>query len=243
MTTRRPSAFAHAAALVRLALGGAAFASATTGCGSSASSPHAEGEPDRAAACANANEPLHPLIVEWPATRKVTLDGVSRKGVVIVALSGCDLTVVTGCHAAGGYEANDSKPDHQHIEMKDEHDLFAFMPIAPPKIGATLRSGKSLVLDYTIAGARSFSGTSVKPEGDCTGATHYVKRIELGAYTLDTKASAEAGVNADLGGLGAGGLHQESDQRHKGSGDPARCESDPKSAGCDAPVRLELAPL
>lgn len=201
------------------------------------------GGAESAAKCSNAADPLHPLIVDWPATHKVALDGASQRGVVMVTLAGCSLRVVNGCRADGRYQLEEEEPNPQHVEMKDEHDLLSFLPISAPQLSGTFRSGKSLVLDYTIVAERTFEGGKVVPSGDCGEATHFVKRIELGAYVLSQKASAEAGAHADIGPLDAGGTHQESDERRKASGDPDKCKSEPKDASCRAPVRLELVPL
>ncbi len=193
--------------------------------------------------CKQAKDPLHPLIVEWSAANKVALDSASRRGIVIVSLDGCNLRVVTGCAASGAYDTQSSKPDRHSLELKDRNDLFAFLPLAAPRLGASFASGKTFVLDYVTVGERAVSKNDVDVSGDCAGATHFVKRIRFGAYSLAAGADAKAEAAAEIGPLTAGGTHQESDRREKASGDPSKCEGAPDDPSCQAPVQLELVAL
>lgn len=222
------------AALTALALG-------MMGCGPSVIS--VDSVPKEMAACKGAKDPLHPLVVEWSAAEKVSLDGASRRGLVAVAFDGCSLRVVRGCDVRGSYAESDVTPDRKKAEMHDRDDLFAILPLAAPKLGASLTAGKSLALDYVVVAERASDASSVETSGDCADATHWVKKIRLGAYSLDMQSNANAEAHADLGPLTAGGTHQEADARSKSSGDPAACEASPKDDRCRAPVALELVPL
>lgn len=211
-------------------------------CGSAPVSADAPRAP-RGAACEGAKDPLHPFIVTWSAANKVGLDAASRRGVVAVAYEGCALRVVGACEIAGHYEETATKPERRTIAMHDEKELLATLPLSAPQLGAGFASGDSLVLDSVVVSERTVRDGPIELSGDCGGATHYVKSIRLGAYTLESRADASASAHADLGPLTAGGSRTESDSRRKASGDPAACEAAPTNPSCAAPVALELVPI
>ena len=194
--------------------------------------------------CRLAKDPLNPLIVEWPGTNKVALDAESRRGVVIVKFDGCsNLKVLTQCEAKGTYEAETVTPARDKMEIKNKNDLFALLPVGALSLGGDVDAGTSFLLDYVAVGQREYKGGSPDTNGICDGATHYVRRITIGAYSLDAEAGGNANAGVNVGKIGIGGSHEESDKRHKASGDPSKCESDPTTTGCNAPIQLELTPL
>ena len=179
---------------IRRTLRGAAFGVglACAGCGLGTLQAPNIAEPGLGPNCKQAKDPLHPLIVEWSAANKVALDSASRRGVVVVSLDGCSLRIVSGCQASGTYDAVSTKPERHSLELKDRNDLFAFLPLAAPRLGGSFSSGKSLLLDYVTVGERAIATESVALTGDCAGATHFAKRVYLGAYSLDSRADAKA---------------------------------------------------
>jgi hypothetical protein len=194
--------------------------------------------------CKLARDPLNPLIVEWPGTNKVGLDSQSRRGVVIVNFDGCSsLKVLTQCEAKGTYEAETVTPARDKMEIKNQNDLFALLPLGAGSLGGAVDSGTMFSLDYVAVGQREYKGDAPSTTGICDGATHYVRRITIGAYSLDAEAAGKANGGANAGGIGIGASHDESDKRHKASGDPSKCEQDPAATGCNAPIQLELTPL
>ena len=82
------------------------------GCGAPALSARSAAAPTVAdtgvvATCAATKDPLHPLIVEWPAASRAELEAAAQRGAVVVSYAGCTLKVLTGCHAPGA-DAYDS---------------------------------------------------------------------------------------------------------------------------------------
>jgi hypothetical protein len=194
--------------------------------------------------CKLAKDPLNPLIVEWPGTNKVGLDSQSRRGVVIVKFDGCsNLKVLTQCEAKGTYEAETVTPARDKMEIKNKNDLFALLPLGALSLGGAVDSGTKFLLDYVAVGQREYKGEAPSTTGICDGATHYVRRITIGAYSLDAEEEGSMSGGANAGKIGIGGSHDESDKRHKASGDPNKCESSPTSSDCNAPIQLELTPL
>lgn len=194
--------------------------------------------------CKLAKDPLNPLIVEWPGTNKVGLDSQSRRGVVIVAFDGCsNLKVLSQCDAKGKYEQETVTPARDKMEIKNANDLYALLPLGATSLGGAVNAGTSFFLDYVAVGQREYKGETPETSGICDGATHYVRRITVGAYSLDAEEAGKAEAGFKVQGAGIGGSHDESDKRHKASGDPGKCEGDPSANGCNAPIQLELTPL
>ena len=206
---------------------------------------------EQQATCKVAKDPLNPLIVEWPGTSKVSLDSASKRGIVVVSYAGCTLKVLTECQAKGKYEYAGVTPARDQIDISSQDDLYAKLPLGAVSLKGELAQGSTLKLDYIAVGQRVAAEPPTELEGDgCEGATHYVRTITIGAYSLDAGAKAEAGASVEVGNAGGGGKRKEGDRRLKNSGDVDKCSSEaPKNEasavddGCGAPLQLDLAPL
>ncbi len=203
-----------------------------------------------AAQCEKAEDRDNPLVVEWPGTHKVELESLSKRGLVLVRYEGCKLTVVPNCEAKGGYKFESVTPQRDALEIKDENDLFSKLPIAASALQAELASGKAFKLDYVLVGQRIAEAPPDETSGDCSGATHYVRTISVGAYAMESSARASQGANVDVGVVEAGGSRKASRARNRASGDVGACaskteldEAGARGAGCSAPVQLGLMKL
>jgi hypothetical protein len=209
------------------------------------------GSPQNTAAlCEKAENRNSPLVVEWPGTHKVELESISKRGIVVVKYEGCKLSVLPLCEAKGAYAFESVSPQREGLEIKDENDLFAKLPVAAPGLKAELNSGKMFKLDYVLVGQRITPEQPAEMTGDCAGATHFVRTISVGAYQMDTAAKAAQGADVDAGVFQAGGSRKASRSRNRGSGNVEGCaskteldEAAARSAGCSAPVQLGLVPL
>jgi hypothetical protein len=246
----------------RVCLGALVAAFVSPGCGASipdvdARAPtlaDAQGGPqspaEAAMLCEKAEGRDSPLIVEWPGTHKVELESISKRGLVVVRYEGCKLSVLPLCEARGAYKFEAVSPQRDGLEIKDESDLFAHLPVAAPGLRAELASGKAFKLDYVLVGRQTADGAPTEMTGDCAGATHFVRSISVGAYALESSARAAQGADVDAGIVQTGGSRKASRSRNRGSGDVASCsskadldEAGARSAGCSAPVQLGLMKL
>jgi hypothetical protein len=211
----------------------------------------AEGNPAQTAAlCEKAENRDNPLVVEWPGTHKVELESISKRGLVVVQYQGCKLTVLPLCEAKGAYKFESVSPQRDALEIKDENDLFAKLPVAAPGLKAEMASGKAFKLDYVLVGQRIAESAPADLTGDCAGATHFVRTISVGAYKMESSARAAQGADVDVGVAQAGGSRKSSRARDRRSGDVDGCasktdldEPGARSAGCSAPVQLGLMKL
>ena len=236
-----------------------ALALASASCGASvpdvdAKAPtlaDAQGSPgETAARCEKADDRDSPLVVEWPGTHKVELESISKRGLVVVRYEGCKLSVLPLCEAKGAYTFESVSPQREGLEIKDENDLFAKLPVAAPGLRAEMASGKAFTLDYVLVGRRIAESAPADMTGDCAGATHFVRTISVGAYKMDSMAKASQGADVDAGIVQAGGSRSSSRSRNRASGDVGGCaskteldEATARTAGCSAPVQLGLVKL
>jgi hypothetical protein len=205
---------------------------------------------DQVATCKIARDPLNPLIVEWPGTSKVELDSTSKRGLVIVSYIGCNLKVLSNCRAQGAYGFTGVTPARDTIEVASVTDLYARLPLGAASLKGELSNGSKLSLEYIAVGLRRAESEPVTLTGECAGATHYVDRMTLGAYSLDAIASGSVGGGIDVGGAGVGGGRKENARRLRGSGELSRCdgkapnaEGELASSGCGAILQIGLSPL
>ncbi len=212
--------------------------------------PTVEGADGQQATCKVAKDPLNPLIVEWPGTSKVDLDSASQSDVVIVSYVGCTLKVLTSCRAKSkkddpeeAYELTSVTPARDKLQIADQSELFARLPLGAASLKGELAVGSSLELDYIAVGQRVTKKSVVGLSGECEGATHYVRTITVGAYSLDVKAKGKAGASVEVGSAGAGVGREESRRNLRGSGDVESCARTPEGKECSAVLQLGLAAI
>lgn len=230
----------------------ACAASAWLGCAPPAT-PHparpdlTPARPGAGESCASAKDPLHPVIVEWPATSRADLQASADQGPVVVSYGGCALKVLTGCRAGspGSYRLDPTTPSEQRFEIHSTRDLYADLPLGVVSLRGRLEEGTSLTLTYATVGARVLERPPAVLQGDCAGATHYVDSMLLGAFSLVSHAAVEGKGSGDLVVARVGGAEKTVEQISGSSGDVASCKERGLSAGsvCQAVLELSLRPL
>lgn len=201
--------------------------------------------------CGVAKDPLNPFIIEWPGTNKVTLDWASKQGVVAVSYSNCTLKILPDCKlGVGGYSFGGVTPTRDEIRMENESDLYAQLPLGASGLKAELGGGTRLSFKYVAVGVRATEITPILPDSGCDDATHYIRAITVGAYELDSEASANASVGVDLQIASAGAYRREGAHRLRSSGDLTGCseqsgsrDAESMDSACLAPLQLTLVPL
>ncbi len=196
-------------------------------------------------ACDRVKDPESPFIVEWSAAERGDLESMSGEGIVLVRYDGCqNLKILTECSAAGGYRFKPfTSPRLDSVTMKTRQDLYAALPVGAANIEASLGDGGTVDLRYVLVGTQR---STSRPErgklmGRCSGATHYVSSMSMGAFSLEKtsqrRSSAEAGL--PLVG-GAGGQRKDQRAQLRMDGDVDACA---ETRTCRSAVRVTLAPL
>jgi len=205
--------------------------------------PTIEDADDQQATCKIAKDPLNPLVVEWPGTSKVDFESSSKRGVVVVSYVGCNMKILSGCQAEGAYDFQAVTPARDRLEMKNQNELYARLPLAAASLKGELSTGSALELDYIAVGQRIADKPPVTLSGQCEGATHYVRTITVGAFKLDALSNGKAGASVEVGNAGGGIGREENARKLRSQGDVEKCAADSGAPECGATLQLGLAPL
>jgi hypothetical protein len=205
----------------------------------------------RASCDAAAKRHDDPFTVEWDATDVASFEAQAQRDTVFVKYLGCDLEVLGDCRDArvpgqlGGYEPPAfTSGAERSLDIHDEGELYANLPLGAAKLGARVSGGESLRLRYFVSGLASdsrgaFYRSELAGRPGCDGATHFVAAYNVGAFVIETMEKSGATVGVSAAGAGAGG-----DTSHEASGlgaggSIASCNSGAKES-CRVPIRLHL---
>ncbi len=244
--------------LVRLLFASGFVASllAATACGRDnaasklAKTPTVEG--DFAARCATGKRDDKPLIVALSSSDKLAMEARMRGGPLVVRYEGCELELLSRCKTkAGAYRYTGGTLKKDSLSAKNEDELFAKLPVGGPTFAGKVKSeGKISVATATVGRFDSDAQTPARSdlEGDCSGATHWVTGVTVGAYRMASGAEAEVAAEAALFGAAAGGRSSSARESLSQDGDGAACEKATDGdvrppPSCGALLRLELTPL
>lgn len=205
--------------------------------------------------CGVVPSPTRPLVVEWSALDRASLEARAKQGIVAVHYVGCHIEVLPECVApprfAYAYVSTTTKHDTVHI--RNEDDLYSNLPLGAAKLEGTLKRAGELRVEMTIVGRYGAALEGLPRDElvgpDCARATHVITGLTVGEF--DLSAAGRASVSAAAGlfaGPSAGGRSSSSQQQIAQDGDERACEratgSDPgPPAECAAPLRIELTPV
>ena len=201
--------------------------------------------------CGVAKSQAKPLIVEWPSPDRLELENKVHQGLVVVHYVGCEMSVLDRCSVAAKYTYQGATRNQDKVEMKDEDDLYAHLPVGAAGLEATLQRTGRLTVDMNLVGRFEADRASVRADelqGDCAGATHFVYGVTVGAFDFYAGGQANVGASAGVGNFGAGAHSQAERESLTKAGDESACskattgdKSPPE--GCGALIRLEVVPL
>jgi formylglycine-generating enzyme required for sulfatase activity len=195
--------------------------------------------------CDTAPSRLEPMIVEWAGTSRADLQRRLGEGLVVVSFSGCSLRVLGSCTAPGSYAYGGLTRSTETWNIGSEAELYARLPVSAAALKADLSRTKGLDLSYALVG---WYGAVLRPRlgkddlsGECGQATHFVRRVQVGAFRLGAAGKGHAQVDAVFGGASVAG--GESILRI--GGDVAACTGGKArpEPGCDVPVQIQLESL
>jgi hypothetical protein len=200
--------------------------------------------------CRVAASQSSPLVTEWPAAEKANLEALSHSGAVLVAFSGCSMRVLPACRVRGSYRWQRTTPATDTIEINNEDELYARLPLGAASLEAELKRSGKLSVQTVVAGQLKLDDDplpAVPTDGACAQATHVVTALAVGAFTLSVGGNASVKGSASLTSLGeTGGSATRSASIMRSAGDPEVCgagtEAGPQ-ANCASPIQVFLAPL
>jgi hypothetical protein len=204
--------------------------------------------------CGGTGPIVRPLIVEWPATDRASLEGRLRRGkVIVVRYEGCAVEVMRECAAPEtGYDYIGITRKNDRITIRTTDELYVNMPMTAVALEGKLAKAGELQVAMALVGnyeaQRSRFDVS-ELTGRCDGATHVIAAAQVGAFEFYTGAAAEVGAGVEVENVaGAGARSTASREVLNEDGDAQACEtSSPSDAGpppeCGALLRLELTAL
>jgi hypothetical protein len=207
--------------------------------------------PTGEARCKVAASQSNPLVTEWPASEKANFEALLRQGSVAVSYSGCVMRVLPRCRLNGGYRWQRTTPASDFVQIDNEDDLYAKLPLGAVNLEAELKRSGHLLVQTIVAGLLRLENpdaVSLPDAGECAQATHIVEALSVGAFSLSTGSSAGGRANAGLfdGAVGIGGSTGGSGRIVRSSGEPQACSASTDDAphpNCSAPVQVFLRAL
>ncbi len=222
------------------------------GCGGSNLTPSAPAfTPKDQTTCKVRKSQSTPLIVEWPSADRASLETRSRQGLVVVRYDGCELELLTRCHAPGSYRYTSVSPKSDSLRIRNEDELWASMPIGAASLEGKLRSGGELGVNMTLVGTYQSDRIEVAKselEGLCDGATHILGGLSVGAFEFFSAAAGSQGGGASVAGVGASATSSSSQEVLATDGRSEACDASSSKDteppdGCAALLRIEVIPL
>ncbi len=203
--------------------------------------------------CSVRNSRANPLIVEWPAAERGSLEMRLRRGLVAVRYQGCDMEVLRHCTVPDSrYEYGGFTRKAETVRMRNADELYANLPVGAARLEGRLERAKALEVSMTMVGMYQADRESVMRQqlrGDCDSATHVIAGVQVGAYafTADGRASV-AGSAGMVNGPGLGAGSQSGRELIEQDGLASSCASASSSdlappEGCGALLRLEVIPI
>jgi len=204
--------------------------------------------------CGGVGQIVRPLIIEWPATDRASLEGRLRRGqVIVVRYEGCAVEVMRDCAAPQtGYDYIGITRKNDRIAIRTTDELYVNMPLTAVSLEAKLAKAGELNVAMALVGnyeAQRSRFNIAELQGRCDGATHVIAAAQVGAFQFYTGAGAEIGTEIEVESVaGVGGRSTASREILNEDGDAEACEtSSPSDEGppheCGALLRLELTAL
>ena len=220
-------------------------------CGGGADLPRAKAPtaPDAEARCSLAARNESPLVTEWSSAEKANLQARLRSGALAVEFTGCSMRPIAGCNVRGSYRWQRTTLSSESIEIHDQDELFAKLPLGALSLeGELARSGR-LAVRTAVSGQYVLDGSSaadVPDYGVCSAATHLLIGVSIGSFKLHSGGTLEASGGI-AGGPYAGGAKTSSSEsllREAGDFDSCKASTDETpEMNCSSPIQAFLTPL
>jgi TPR repeat protein len=199
--------------------------------------------------------PSKPLVVDWKPDQRADLEEVIHDGVAIVSWKDDGLRLLRTCTIQGNYGYIGVQTKKEVVRLASSEEIAANLPLGglgiAGKLGGQLQHGATLDIAYAIVGKRRTTWNSVSSKdlaGDCSGATHFVRAVLVGAFAMAIGDQTKTAAAAAIFGVGASGGTDDSKNLTSADGRLEDCEQagadDPgPPKQCAAIVRLELEPV
>ncbi len=201
--------------------------------------------------CPDSPVRIKPLVVDWQPDERVDLEAAMGGTVVVVRYDCPRVEILPGCTVDGSYSYAGTSRKEQVIQMQNMDQIKANIPISSGSVGGEVSAGRAINLATVYVGRRSTTVNYLNSgdlQGQCDGATHFVRSASLGAFSMATGTKGKAAVVAEMFGVGAGASSDSERNSLNSDGSLESCrgsspaDSDPPDE-CRAPVKIELMPI
>ena len=201
-------------------------------------------------ACGDPDEEDARLVVDWSPLDRSKLESAVRRGDVLVRFDGCRARIADGCTAARPYGFSATSRQREIMLLRDAGELAVRLPFLASRFGASVSRSSALDVTMTVVGRYEAGPTrlsSSEVEGECTGVTHMVSSVSVGAFAKAPPEEPNANAAADL--LVTGRAAYATERRHLDSaGIEERCSVARRDDAlppedCAIPLRVELRRL
>ncbi len=214
--------------------------------------PKAGAEMPASFKCQASKGQTRPLIVEWSAPDRAALEALAKRNQLVVHFEGCALEPLRQCRAPEQpYGYTPITPKDEVVSMKTTQELYANVPAHAIELEGKLEQMGELRAAMRIVGMYESPGNVPaidQLQGECTGATHVVTALTIGAFEFSAGKGEGASASANVFGAGAGAKRSSQKQTLSRDGEVQACNA--ASAAdkgpperCGALLRLEVSPL
>lgn len=233
--------------LLGLALVAAAGALAACG-GGDAKPAAAPGPPPRPMACFRVGAYAEPFVEGWrdeSARADVEAAMKTPSGIAVVSYDCHGLRVLKGCKLRGSYAFGGIARDEGSFQITDPDEVAPNLPLSGPALAKEIKPGRQIDVAYFAIGEKitpRSSATRADLQGDCAGATHFVRAAQFGALATTIGPTPDHVRNTAEIFTGSTGVTSEDEYLGGSAEDP--CRGSTSDATSPPPrcaiVRLEL---
>lgn len=206
-----------------------------------------------AVTCSATPSPARPLTVDLDSATREDLEAQLDQGLVVVAYDCKSLRVLPDCglRSAAGYEYAGLSVQEDVVQMTGLDELAVNVPLGSVNLGAEMKSGHSIDVALVSVGRRSSTVTRLGADeltGTCEGATHYVRRASIGAFSMAKGSVGKVAAVVDLFKASASGQSASERSAMSRGGSLEACRTAGPGAAappqqCALPIRLDLTPI
>src|SRR5262249_29795613 len=151
---------------------------------------------------------------------------------------------------SGSYVWQRTSPSRDVLEIHNEADLFTRLPLGAVSLAGELERSGALSVETTVSGQyrlQGFTAAQVPQTPARLEATHIIRALSVGAYSMSAAESLTGGTRAGYAGVAeVGGGTREGAKVIGSSGDAAACgqaTAEAANPNCSSPIQVFLAPI
>lgn len=204
---------------------------------------------DESTTC-SASDDDRTLVVDAPVEDRKALEEMVKGQLLPVTQYDCKaIKILERCKIATSFAYTGTALRDRVVHIDSADEAVAQLPLSSATLRASVRSGQKVDLALAEVGSRASTFESLAPlelpkEG-CENATHFVRKIDVGAFALVQRASGEAASAAEVFAASASGESRSTRSSTQNEGRVEQCrkarEEDRSSPeGCGVPIRVHL---